>query len=184
MGGKFVKILHIRKQLSALFLPGFLIGIIYANIVVKKYLASPDIFSDYFFRQYTSAQIVVWEYFIYLARVRILPFLLVTGLAFTKIRKISSAAAVLWAGFSAGMLLTLASVSIGIKGILLCIVGIFPQFLFYVPAYVVVLFHGMAYPRSRWNSQKTVFIVGMLVIGILMEMYVNPVLMKAFVRIL
>lgn len=165
-------------------MPGFFIGIIYANIIVKRYLASPDIFSDYFLKQYVTADIVTQEYFFYLVRVRILPFLLVIGLVFTKFRKISAMAVILWTGFSAGMVLTLASVSIGIKGILLCVVGIFPQFLLYVPAYAVIVFHCLAYPRSRWNSQKTIFAVGMMAAGVMLEMYVNPVLMRGFLRIL
>lgn len=179
-----MKILHTRKQLLALFMPGFIIGIIYANMIVKRYLVSPDIFSDYFLKQYAVADIVVQEYFFYLVRVRILPFLLVMGLVFTKFRKISAMMVILWTGFSGGMILTLASISIGIKGILLCIVGILPQFLLYVPAYAVIVFHCLAYPRSRWNSQKTVFAIGMMLIGMILEMYVNPVLMRGFLGIL
>lgn len=179
-----MKILHTKKQLPALFIPGFLIGILYANFIVNRQIASPDIFSEYFLKQYAVADIVPGEYFFYLIRVRLVPFFLVFGLAFTKFRKLSAWAVVLWTGFSGGMILTMASVSVGIKGILLCIIGILPQFLLYIPAYAVLVLHCLAYPKSRWNSQKTFFILGMTAAGILLELYVNPLLVRGFLKIM
>ena len=39
-----MKVFHVKKQLAALFMPGFLIGIIYVNFLAKKYVAAPDLF--------------------------------------------------------------------------------------------------------------------------------------------
>ena len=66
----------------------------------------------------------------------------------------------------------------GLKGIVFCIIGILPQFVFYVPAYVILLWYGMSYPRSVWNHQKTIFVTVMMLTGLLLEAYVNPVLLK------
>ena len=52
-----MKVFHVKKQLAALFMPGFLIGIIYVNFLAKKYVAAPDLFSEYFLDQFRGVQI-------------------------------------------------------------------------------------------------------------------------------
>lgn len=175
-----MKILHTRKQLFAFFMPGFLFGVLYVNLIMKKYTAEPGIFSDYFLKQYQSAQIVAGEYMWYLLRVRAVPFLVLLGLAFTKIRKAASVTFIVWTGFSGGMLLSMAVLGMGIKGSILCMVGILPQFLLYVPAYMVVIWYSYTYPQNRWNTQKSIFIGLAMTVGILLEAYINPILMQAF----
>ena len=82
-----MKIFHTRKQLLAFFMPGFLLGIVYVNFFAVKYMAEPGIFSTYFLEQYQSVDIVAGEYLWYLIRVRIFPFLVLSGLVLTKARK-------------------------------------------------------------------------------------------------
>lgn len=175
-----MKILHTRKQMFAFFMPGFLFGIIYVNLIAKQYTAQPGIFSDYFLKQYAAADVVAREYILYLVRIRILPFLLILGLSFTKLRKLSAFLFLLWTGFSSGMLLSMAVLGMGIKGSILCVVGILPHFLLYIPAYVVVLWYCWGYPVNQWNQQKTVFVVLTMVMGIVLEAYVSPIWMKWF----
>ena len=38
--------------------------------------------------------------------------------------------------------------------------------------------------QNQWNRQKTVFVLTALAVGILLEIYVNPVLMRAFLSTL
>ncbi len=61
-------------------------------------------------------------------------------------------------------MLSMAAYSMGSRGILLCIAGVFPHFLFYIPAYLVLVWYAIVYPQNRWNRQKTIFIVLMLAI--------------------
>ena len=65
-----MKVFHVKKQLAALFMPGFLIGIIYVNFLAKKYVAAPDLFSEYFLDQFRGVQIDEKEYLWYLLRIR------------------------------------------------------------------------------------------------------------------
>lgn len=184
MGGKSVKLLRTRKQMFAFFMPGFLLGIIYVNFIAKQYTAEPGIFSDYFLKQYETIEIIARDYIPYLFRIRILPFLLITGLSFTKLRRISAFSFLAWTGFSSGMLLSMAVLSMGIKGSILCVVGILPHFLFYIPAYIIVLWYCCTYPVNRWNRQKTIFVILMMMLGMILEAYVAPILMKLFLGIL
>lgn len=175
-----MKILHTRKQLLAFFMPGFLFGILYVNLIMKKYTAEPGIFSDYFLNQFQSASIVAEEYIWYLIKIRTVPFLILLGLAFTKMRKAASIAFLAWTGFSSGMLLSMAVLSMGIKGSILCIVGILPQFLLYIPAYMVIIWYSYTYPQNRWNTQKSIFLGLTMLVGIILEAYINPILMQAY----
>ena len=67
---------------------------------------------------------------------------------------------------------------------LLCMIGLLPQFLFYIPAYLVLLWHCYTLPQSQWNRQKIIFVSLMMSVGILLELYVNPVIIKAFLSTL
>lgn len=124
------------------------------------------------------------EYIWYLIRVRTIPFLVLLGLAFTKIRKAASIAFIVWTGFSGGMLLSMGVLGMGIKGSILCIVGILPQFLLYIPAYMVVIWYSYTYPQNKWNAQKSIFVGLAMTVGIILEAYVNPILMQAFLKTL
>lgn len=179
-----MKILHTRKQLLAFFMPGFLLGIVYVNFVAVKYMAEPGIFSAYFLEQFRSADIVAEEYLWYLARVRLFPFLVLAGLSLTKARKVSAVLFLVWTGISGGVLISLAVGSMGIKGSILCMTGLFPQFLFYVPAYLVLIWYAYTYPASHWNRQKTVFVSFMMAAGVILELYVNPLLVQGFLSTL
>ena len=179
-----MRIFHTRKQLLVFFMPGFLLGIIYVNFIAKKYMAEPGIFSDYFLEQFRSASVEAREYIWYLLKIRAVPFLTLIGLSFTKARKVSSVLFLLWTGIAFGILISAAVLNMGIKGSLLCMVGLFPQFLLYVPAYVVLLWHCYAVSQPRWNRQKTVFVSLAMVVGVILEMYVNPILVKAFLSVI
>lgn len=165
-------------------MPGFLLGILYVNLIMKQYTAEPGIFSDYFLKQYQSVSIVAEEYIWYLIKIRAVPFLILLGWAFTKMRKAASIAFLVWTGFSSGMLLSMAVLSMGIKGSILCIVGILPQFLLYVPAYMVIIWYSYTYPQNKWNTQKSIFLGLTMLVGIILEAYVNPILMQGYLRTL
>lgn len=175
-----MKIFQTRKHLVVFFMPGFLLGILYVNLIVKKYMAESGMFGMYFLNQYRNTEIIAEEYIWYLLRVRAVPFFALLGLMFTKARKVSSVAFLLWMGFSSGILFSMAVLGMGIKGTLLCIVGILPQFLFYIPAFIVVIWYGCTYPSNHWNTQKGIFVALAMFLGIMAEIYVNPILIKSF----
>ena len=89
-----------------------------------------------------------------------------------------------WTGISAGILVSAAVLNIGIRGSILCLVGLFPQFLLYIPAYVILLWHCYTVPQSHWNRQKTIFVSLAMSVGMILEIYVNPIIVKAFLSVL
>nr|WP_294491498.1 stage II sporulation protein M [uncultured Mediterraneibacter sp.] len=180
-----MKVFHTRKkQFLAFFMPGFFLGIIYVNFIAKKYMAEPGIFSDYFLTQFTSVQIDVREYLLYLLRLRLLPLSVLAALSFTKARRAAAVLFLVWTGFSGGVLISCAAAGLGIKGSLLCVTALLPQFLLYIPAYLILLWYCYSAPGVQWNRQKTIFVILAMSVGIILELYVNPVLVKAFLSVL
>ena len=177
-----MRIFRTRKQFLVFFMPGFLLGIIYVNFIAANYMAEPGIFSEYFLDQFASMTIDAREYIWYLLRVRVLPYLALTVLAFTKVRKMAAVLFLFWTGISGGILISSAVANLGIRGSLLCAAGLLPQFLLYIPAYLVLLWYCCTAPQNRWNRQKTLFVALAMATGILLELYVNPVIVKAFLR--
>ncbi len=176
-----MRIFHTRKkQFLVFFMPGFFLGIIYVNFIARKYMAEPGIFSDYFLDQFTAAQIDVREYLPYLLRLRLSPLLALAALSFTKVRKPAAVLFLVWTGFSGGVLISSAAAGLGIRGTFLCVTALLPQFLCYIPAYLILLWYCYSAPRTQWNRQKTIFLVLAMSVGIILELYVNPVLVRAF----
>lgn len=179
-----MKIFHSKKQLAAFFMPGFLLGIIYMNFFAGKYMAEPGVFSEYFLNQFQTVHINAKEYIWYLLKVRIIPIVILYVLSNTRVSKFSVIAYVLWTGITGGVFVSSAVENLGIKGSFLCMVAVFPQFFFYIPAYIVLLWYCYNTPRSTWNRQKTVFVFLCTAVGMILELYINPVLVKAFLSVL
>ena len=53
-----MKMFHVKRQLLALFMPGFLLGILYVNLEAEQFAAGAGIFSEYFLKQYQQVEIL------------------------------------------------------------------------------------------------------------------------------
>ena len=90
----------------------------------------------------------------------------------------------LWTGFLLGVLTVSAVIQLGIKGILLCTVGLFPHMICYGLAYGVLLLFLYRYPHRQWNGAKTIFVGFLMFLGIVLEAYLNPILLKMIIRMI
>ena len=177
-----MKIQQRKRFITVLYMAGFLIGIFYANLVERKYMTTNGIFSEYFLSQYIAIDVEAEEYMLYVMKTRLLPLVFLFIAAQTKFKKAAVMCCILWTGFSSGLLIVASVLQLGAKGILLCLIGITPHFVFYIMAYLVILWYLGNSPVSTWNRGKTAFVVLTMVLGILTEVYVNPILMKLFVN--
>ena len=171
-----------KYQLPMLYLIGFGMGILYANFIAKNYVTMTGIFHEYFLNQYTQVKIINEDYLWYLLRWRVMPLALAVCVANLGFRRLTAAGILLWTGFAAGILSVAAVLRMGLCGMLLCIAGIFPQYIFYVPAYLLLIRYYYRYPQSEWNGTKTGFTVMMIVAGILSEVYLNPGIVRWFLH--
>ncbi|WP_461812842.1 stage II sporulation protein M [Faecalimonas sp.] len=171
-----------KTQIVIFCVAGFFGGILYANFISNQIFNTSGIFSEYFLSQYPSIEIISKEYICYVLRIRLTPLIFLFLLGQTKIRKTMISLFLFWIGFSGGILIVTSIFRLGMKGIMLFVIGTMPQFLFYVLGYALVIWYLYIYPMSKWNYSKTVFLFSMIVLGVIMEVYVNPILMKMFVR--
>ena len=181
-GGTSVRSLQIKKQILAFFMPGFLLGILYANFFLKQSMLEVNVFDLDILKKYVETGIFGTAYFLYIMQIRMAPFLLLMVLASTKIKRALMPVTVVWCAFAGGTLLTIAILKMGMKGIILCVACLVPQIICYAGAYLVVLIYCVQYPRSQWNRQKTIFVILMMMSGILSETYLAPIIVKIFLR--
>lgn len=173
-----------KKLFAFYYMLGFFAGILYANLQSKDYIISMGIFNEYFLNQYSVADIDIAKYLWYVVKIRLAPIILLSALGCTRMRKGVVAVFLLWTGFSSGLLITSAVMKMGIKGILLCMIALIPHFAFYIIGYILLLWYLYSYPEIRWNTSKTVVFLLSISMGILLECYVNPVIMQLFIRTL
>ncbi|MCI8995152.1 MAG: hypothetical protein HFI31_01110 [Lachnospiraceae bacterium] len=170
-----------KKKLTAFFLTGFVLGVLYM-ILLGHVENSNMLMSSYFFSKYQYMEYAPIHLFGYIlkSRISLLVFLFLMGL--TVVGTMTVLLFGLWAGFSFGLILTMAVMKLGIAGILLCVMSMFPQYLIYFPAFLYGLLriYEMS-QQKKWNRAYLVSfgVTAVLVItGVLLESYVNPALLK------
>ena len=102
-----MKMFHVKRQLLALFMPGFLLGILYVNLEAEQFAAGAGIFSEYFLKQYQQVECRRRVYLVSLAGASH-PVSGNAGAASTKFRKGTVVLFLIWTGFSAGLLFSMA----------------------------------------------------------------------------
>ena len=114
----------------ALFFTGFLTGILIVNYIWGEQLSLIGTFTEVYLMRLKNETISFQQYIWYLIRVRGVFFLILFLAMGIRIRKIVAAFFLLWTGMSGGILLSEAVAELGMKGSILCVAGLFPQFLF------------------------------------------------------
>ena len=174
-----------KGQLLILFLAvGFFAGIIYGNFVAREGTLLSDVFLRSNLEHYLHTDVISEKYLWYVAKARILLLVIAYVLGTFPWKKIYVMLSLGVCGFFSGMMTVTAIIQLGIKGILLCIVGVLPQGIFYGMMYIMLLANWFQYSGSRWNKTKIVFVIIMFVAGIILETYVNPAFVKFVIRIL
>ena len=177
--------IHENKKFLIIFcMLGFFAGIIYANLMSEDTIAGMGIFSEFFLNQYIQAEIDMTEYLWYVVRVRAVPLILVAALGCTRLRKGIAAGFLAWTGFGGGMIMTSAVLKMGLKGLILCLIALTPHFVFYAAGFMVLLWYLFTYPEAKWNPSKMISMVLFIIVGILLECYVNPIIMELFLKTL
>ncbi len=136
--------------------------------------------------------------FFYVFRKRLFRLLGLAVLSTTYLGLIACMGAAFWYGLSAGAFLAALTIRYGIKGILLALISMFPQYLVYVPVLLALLiwceelFRGI-YVRGEYSAADRGFVlkkagrllvlIAVLIVGCMMEAYMNPYLLMGFLKI-
>lgn len=180
-----------RTRFLLSFLGGFFAGIIYGWIFAPGYIEQIGFLSDSFLLGYLKEDIDGNHLFGYLLKGRSVSLFSVWILGSSFLGGILIYLVLLWTGFSVGLYLTAGLVKRGISGLGFCIAAVFPQMLFYIPAFGLVLIQAFVLSGKREMGRERVLRYGvilfvsflLLFLGVLMESYVNPAILKKLLKI-
>lgn len=163
------------------YMLGFLLGIFYANIVSRQYITTGGILSDSFLMGYMQVEVFPEDYIWYILRMRAFPLVIVALMGMTRLRRATVVGSMVWIGFAHGILTVASVLKMGMKGLIFCLLGMTPQLFFYLAGYFVLFWQLYSYPKIRWSAWKVIFIILTFSLGIILEVYVNPILMKLYI---
>lgn len=185
-----------------LFLGSFLLGVVAMNLGNNIFLSDNGIFSTSSMNRLKYIEIDSGSFFKYVLKHRMGEGVILIILSSTGIGLASLYICVVWQGMLAGMTITAAAMRFGMKGILLILGGIFPHQLLLIPAQIMLL--GWCYEncsRGRllgkyaapyYSGRKQQFlrqglillwIAVVILIGCILESYVNPMLVSDLIKI-
>lgn len=187
------------KIMKGSLLGAFVAGIFMANLMGREAVSNAGILNDYFVEKFQYTEINGESMFFYVIGERVPMLLLLLLLAFTSLGIISGILMLTWQGFSIGFMLSTAIAKYGGKGILLVLGGMFPQYLFYFPVYLLycclaLCLRQKLYGEGKERSGERRYIygaglaatVGLLLVyvaGIFLESYLNPIILKKILKI-
>lgn len=174
-----------KNQLLIIFLVvGFLIGVIYENVISKNQVVTTEIFMKSNLQRYLQTDVIAEKYFWYVIKERVIFLAVICVFSCMRWKKLFVAICLILIGFFSGTFCVAAVLQLGMKGIFLCFAGMFPQMIFYGFLYGMLFVHWFRFPEKQWNRTKMIFVILMFVVGMVLEIYVNPMIVKFVIRIL
>ncbi len=189
-----------RLPLAPLFIVGVLLGIFAMALGRGTLLDGTGLLDEYSLYRMKYMTVDFKALFIYVLGQRLSVVLVLGLLATTYLGLAADCLAAGWYGFLGGLFLSASLLRYGIKGILLSVVGVFPQCFFYVPAFFLLMAwceqvcKEVCYRKNVVGKEdgkrilleallRLLAIVSIMAAGCLLEGYVNPILMTAFLKI-
>ncbi len=180
-------------HMAYLFMIGLFMGILLVNLGHETWIKNGSLLGTEMMSRLKSSRPAGESMVGYILRHRLSTGCLLCLVSTTLIGMPFLCAYICYMGLSAGCLLSVAVVRYGIRGLLFMAAVLFPQALLLVPAYILLLFWASDVNRTlyAWGSQlegyeryssrfylrKGIQIVGIMavvIMGCLLESYVNP----------
>ena len=166
-----------------LFFAGLLVGI--AIVQTQSSEALSGIFSEYFLNQYAALKIDTGRLFRYVGGYRLGQYVLVVCCGALFAAPVVIGALLFLFGMTWGTMLSISTLRLGLKGIVICVAGILPHIFFYIPAFGWVLLWVMKRGSSR---RKYLFLTVagffFLFFGIMSEVCLNPLILKQILSVI
>lgn len=183
-----------------LFVIGLVLGTVFMNYGKKVLLENTGLLDEYTLYHMKYMTVDNTAFFYYLLRQRILDVLLMVIISTTYLGVLFVAGKTIWYGATVGMFISAAVIRYGMKGIFLVLAGVFPQYIIYVPAYILLLNLCEKTCRSIYFKDSSsvdmstmdlirskiiqiLIILGAVVIGCVLESYLNPIIFMNLLRI-
>lgn len=187
------------RNLLPVFFAGMLAGILMIYLGKSTFVENTGLFDADTLSGMKHMTVDSGALFYYVLRKRMLFLAVMAVLATTYLGYAVCVGAAAWFGMASGTFLSVLTLRYGIKGIFLAVVGVFPQYLLYVPAMVLLLgwcesLYRAIYARGGsvdvtdkifWMKKlgRLGLIGASVALGCLMEGYLNPQLLAAYLKI-
>lgn len=164
-----------------LFFCGILAGVVFVQ--TQKDSAFAGIFSEYFLNQYASLPIDFPKLFRYVGSCRLGQYAILVCCGSMVCAPLICGGIVFALGMTWGTVISISTLRLGLKGVLICAAGVIPQIFFYVPAFGWILLWILKEGSSR---RKYLFLAAaglfFLFFGIVAEVYLNPRFLQQILR--
>lgn len=178
----------LKKRFMIFAAVGFLIGIVAANTFCKSTIMELGMFGDYFFMQLKQVQIDKYTLFWQIFEKRMFFVFLVLFLCGTGFVRQMNCILAIWVGNSLGLFLSASIIQQGVAGIVLCIGGLLPHYILYIPAGILLMIRSVRFSDRLYGKKNTanfrkdllMYLTGSLVliavffVGIILETTLNP----------
>lgn len=164
-----------------LFFTGILTGILFVQTMSDDSFAG--IFSEYFLNQYAALEIDSRKLFRYVGGYRCSQYVFLVCCGAVSFAPVLLGILLFLFGMSWGTMISVSTVRLGLKGVVICAAGVIPQILFYLPAFGWLL---LWVQRGGNSRKKYLFLTGaglfFLLFGVVTEVYLNPLLLQQILR--
>lgn len=185
-----------------LFMIGLFIGILIVNLGYDAWIREGSLLGTDMISRLKSSVLDGGALFSYIVKHRLVTVCMLALLATTMVGIPVVCAYICYLGLSAGCLLSVSVIRYGIRGLLLMAAGILPQGLMLIPAYAAVFVWSVGVNRMLYSKNpytecyvrygKQIYlkkgiqiacIIVVVIIGCLMESYVNPKILQFVLKI-
>ena len=191
---------YVKNAIRVFFL-GIIVGIIFIFLCRNRLQTDIYLLNEEWILQMQSGQVESKSLFVYILLKRLKEMGLMVLLATTFVGIVCMYGYIGVLGAGTGVLLAISCLRYGVKGLMLVLAASFPQALLYLPVFLYI-FHlcyllcvKLYFPhKDYWKSNNSmkVFLfknfiyiciaVAVVIIGILLESYVNPKIFFAFIK--
>lgn len=164
-----------------LFLMGMFIGVCIVHF--QKQSSYSGVFGECFMNQYAFMEIDHEKMLRYIGSYRIRQYVMLVCCGALPMAAYLLAVLVTGMGAVWGSVISISAIRLGMKGIVICVIGLLPQFLFYIPAFgwIVLWIWKQGKSRKKYIALSMAGLL-FLLFGILTEVYVNPLILQYFLR--
>lgn len=172
----------------------FFLGILTANWVGTEKMVQYGMLNQYYVGQLAYMELDAGAYFLFLLKRRMKVFSMTALFVYTRFGILALLGVTGWYAFSLGYLFVNALVCMKFQGMVIVLLSIFPQVICYAGAYFglgKILFDTKAeleMPRGMkklWKNPNLFLLLSAIlcmIAGVWLESYINPMLLKSYIR--
>lgn len=162
----------------------FIAGVLLQNIIAQKRIIDIPVFQEQNLLLITQSEVILEEFIWYVVRARAVLCVILFLPLFTKNKRRMVNLYLCIFAFLAGGLCVASVLEQGFYGIFILVASLMPQYFLYGLAWSILFLYCYHYPKVKMNITKMVVFLLFYLAGIVLEIYVNPMILKFVISVL